>query len=568
MRINEPTTNHEIEVPDGQPLVSRTDPGGRIVFANKAFVDISGFTLDELTGQPHSVVRHPHMPPQAFANLWSTIKAGRPWEGLVKNRAKNGDFYWVRANVTPAVQNGNVTGYVSIRSKPTRQQVAEAETVYARLRQGKDAGIGLRDGQIVPTGFTSTCAVIAASVSGRLALMGATGIATLLLSGFLSWQTLGFEAALPHLAIAAAGSALVAGTSLLVRGAVNQPLRDVGNALTVIAGNDLASEIVIPSAREFWPIARHLRAMRAVLNVATHERVEAELKALTGRREAALAMAQTVETQVNDSMTRIAAAAGTMTNQADAMAALTGSVSGNAISVSDAAAAALGNAQAVGAASEELSASIQEISRQVMRASDITQHAVRDGDEARSRIHALSGAVERIGDVVRLIHAIAEQTNLLALNATIEAARAGEAGRGFSVVASEVKGLAGQTARSTEEISRQIAAIQEATKGAVAVVEDLSRSIQEIAHVSSGIAAAVEEQASATREIARNVLESSMSAQAVSDRIAEVSRDAQVSGQQADGVRTGAATVAETITGFRTTLLDTIHAATAEASAA
>jgi aerotaxis receptor len=111
MRMNLPVTLHEIELPDGEPLVSRTDTGGRIVFANQVFMDVCGFSNEELVGAPHSIVRHPDMPKAAFANLWATIKAGRPWEGLVKNRTKNGDFYWVQANVTPTMQDGEITGY-------------------------------------------------------------------------------------------------------------------------------------------------------------------------------------------------------------------------------------------------------------------------------------------------------------------------------------------------------------------------------------------------------------------------------------------------------------------------
>src|SRR3954470_6773251 len=133
MRINEPVTTREVEVPAGRPLVSRTDIGGRITFANQDFVDISGYTLDELVGAPHNIVRHPDMPRQAFGNLWATIKAGRPWEGLVKNRTKAGDFYWVRANVTPEIIDGKVIGFVSIRSKPTREQIRRAADAYAAI---------------------------------------------------------------------------------------------------------------------------------------------------------------------------------------------------------------------------------------------------------------------------------------------------------------------------------------------------------------------------------------------------------------------------------------------------
>ncbi len=110
MRMNTPVTDHEVEMPEGQILVSRTDPDSNIVFANQPFIDISGFSTAELINQPHNLVRHPDMPKEAFANLWDTVKAGRPWDGLVKNRRKDGGFYWVNANVTPTIENGQTTG--------------------------------------------------------------------------------------------------------------------------------------------------------------------------------------------------------------------------------------------------------------------------------------------------------------------------------------------------------------------------------------------------------------------------------------------------------------------------
>ncbi len=161
--LNEPITNHEVDFPADQPLVSRTDTGGRITFVNRAFIEVSGFAQEELIGSPHNLVRHPHMPKAAFADLWATLKAGRPWEGLVKNRTKKGDFYWVRANATPIVADGKATGYISIRAKPTRAQVAEAEAAYKKLSAGTAKDIGLRDGQIVRRGPYATLSRIYAS---------------------------------------------------------------------------------------------------------------------------------------------------------------------------------------------------------------------------------------------------------------------------------------------------------------------------------------------------------------------------------------------------------------------
>jgi methyl-accepting chemotaxis protein len=134
LRTNLPVTNVEYRLDDDALIVSKTDPKGKLVYFNKQFVDASGFTEAELMGQPHNIVRHPEMPPEAFDDLWTTVKAGMPWSGAVKNRRKNGDFYWVRASVTPIWENGEIAGYMSIRTKLPAAQRAEAEKVYGLIR--------------------------------------------------------------------------------------------------------------------------------------------------------------------------------------------------------------------------------------------------------------------------------------------------------------------------------------------------------------------------------------------------------------------------------------------------
>ncbi len=191
MRVNEPITSHEIEVPDSEPLVSRTDAGGRIVFVNRTFIAISGYSEEELLGKPHNIVRHPHMPPAAFENLWSTIKAGRSWDGLVRNRTKSGDFYWVRANVTPVVEDGKVTGYISIRSKPTGAQVAKATRAYAALREGSAPTMALRDGELVERTWRSRFADVKNSVIGRLAAVAAAAMLLVVTVGWLGFSGMG-----------------------------------------------------------------------------------------------------------------------------------------------------------------------------------------------------------------------------------------------------------------------------------------------------------------------------------------------------------------------------------------
>jgi methyl-accepting chemotaxis protein/aerotaxis receptor len=169
MRLNEPITQREIEMKEGEALVSKTDTGGRITFVNRAFVDISGFSEAELIGQPHNLVRHPHMPKEAFADLWATIKSGAAWEGLVKNRTKTGDFYWVRANVTPITDNGAVIGYMSVRSKPSRQEVAAAERLYEDFRNGRQGRQVINNGRVVETGALASARRLTSSVVARVA---------------------------------------------------------------------------------------------------------------------------------------------------------------------------------------------------------------------------------------------------------------------------------------------------------------------------------------------------------------------------------------------------------------
>ncbi|WP_341648345.1 PAS domain-containing protein [Thauera humireducens] len=150
MRINMPVTQRNHPVPEGTTIVTRTDAKGRIEYANDAFVSISGFTREELLGQPHNLVRHPDMPAEAFRDMWATLKRGRPWSGLVKNRRKDGDHYWVRANANPLPGGG----YHSVRTAPAAQEIAAAEALYARMRQ--DASLALHEGSVIRRGTLAT----------------------------------------------------------------------------------------------------------------------------------------------------------------------------------------------------------------------------------------------------------------------------------------------------------------------------------------------------------------------------------------------------------------------------
>ncbi|WP_287811026.1 PAS domain-containing methyl-accepting chemotaxis protein, partial [Pseudomonas sp.] len=187
MRMNLPVTSTERTFSSEQRLISTTDLNSHITYCNDAFVSISGFTYEELVGKPHNLVRHPDMPASVFAQMWDTIKTGKPWMGIVKNRAKNGDFYWVSAYVTAIYENGRISGFESVRSLPTREQIRRAEALYARLRAGKSAvSPGVRLGKMFQRGWPILAAA-AVSVLSHFLLDGYLALAVVLLSLVGAW---------------------------------------------------------------------------------------------------------------------------------------------------------------------------------------------------------------------------------------------------------------------------------------------------------------------------------------------------------------------------------------------
>jgi len=252
----------------------------------------------------------------------------------------------------------------------------------------------------------------------------------------------------------------------------------------------------------------------------------------------------TIVANVSASAVQLEAAAGTLTRTAET----TQSLSSQAAGASEQASS---NMQSVASATEELSASVDEIGRQVQESNRIAEAAVHQAEQTDGRIGKLSRAAQEIGDVVKLITAIAEQTNLLALNATIEAARAGEAGRGFAVVASEVKSLASQTAKATDEISSHIAGMQGATQESVAAIKEIGGTIAQISTIASTIASAVEEQGSATQEIARSVQTVAQGTHEAAANILEVNRGAAETGSASGNVLESARTLSSESTRLR-----------------
>jgi methyl-accepting chemotaxis protein len=319
---------------------------------------------------------------------------------------------------------------------------------------------------------------------------------------------------------------LIALISALVARGILRPLHRIGEDMRRVADGDTDREIAYRTDRsEFGDLARAVQVFKdstARVRAMERDQHEAQIQAQIERKQTLLLMAHSFETSVMGQVERVSAQSAAMQGTSEAMARAAERVTDQVSQVADAGRQVTANVQTVAAATEELSASIAEISRQVGAAAQVSAAASDRTAETNAMVEGLAQAATRIGDVIGLINDIASQTNLLALNATIEAARAGEAGKGFAVVAGEVKTLANQTARATEEISTQIAAIQTETRRSVEAIHSIGTVIDQVRQISAGIAAAVEQQGAATHEIARNVQQAASGTESVSVQIAAI----------------------------------------------
>ena len=659
MRNNQPVTQREQPYPKGRVIISHTDIKGRITHANDAFFDISGFTREELIGQAHNIVRHPDMPSEAYRDLWSTVQQGRPWTGIVKNRCKNGDHYWVRAYVTPMPDG---SGYMSVRTEASRDEIKAADALYARMRDR--AGIRLLDGQVLQSGLTglihrinlqlriSHRLWIAFLISMLLAMVGA-GIA-LSTQGMLSERFANYLSQ-DQARLLAYGEMYAQGlqTGQAIRNIILDPAnpkahsnlkaaeKDFATALQTARGlaRDDAEAALLTALEQQWakdvaskarirelasgsqqadamtllnkeetPLWRAIKdvilkqreAARTASEAAAHQvltdaqsgrafsqgavalaflvgllLIWATLsyvsRHLTNARNCIHAIAdggdlsRPIPVSRYDEIGEIMVQLAMMRNKlheliADLVEKIS-SLGQSSNGLSEAAKASANtsiaqaeSATAMASAVDQLSVSFEQMrdrahdsqtlsetssktategGRIIHSTADEMAHIAEAVKSAASSIRSLEEYSGQISSIVLSIRDIADQTNLLALNAAIEAARAGEQGRGFAVVADEVRKLAERTAHSTQEIGGMIVNLQNGTRDAAQEME------AGVIRVSDGVELA-RRAGEAITQIRTSAEASALAVNDITHALSEQSRATRELAQRIEGIAEGA----------------------------
>jgi len=470
-------SQNEVPFPVGEVIISKTDTKGIITYCNDEFEKISGFTRAELIGKSHNIVRHPDMPPQAFAWLWDTLKQGLPWRGMVKNRCKNGDHYWVRATVAPIIENNKLTGYVSVRQPPTRAQISAAEALYRKLNQS-GAKVVSRYERFK---FRNWPINYKLSLFVQSALLVIFGLQQEYLSPIMSQVALQIF--------------MFFFLAFCVNKLVNERLRTISASMKEDIRLSLEGEIDIDGRDEVGELMCSIQSMRTFLRTMVDE-ISSPVTQIRDRIKDLDIRVSTVATNAMTEQDHIQAIAATMEEYSQSVA-----------EVASMAADSLVDAKAM----QQI---VEENNRNMEQSISATTKVAGTVQSSSKTIFDLGVSIQKVGLIAQSIKKIADQTNLLSLNAAIEAARAGEQGRGFAVVADEVRKLAERTADCTKDITSTIEEINtisdaavKSMQGAVSEVETgiaLIRKngdgLKEIMTATVSVSGRVEHIASASRE--------------------------------------------------------------------
>ncbi|MGB1237112.1 MAG: methyl-accepting chemotaxis protein [Pseudomonadales bacterium] len=437
MKVNLPVSGREVAVSDSQTIISMTDLKGAITYVNQDFIAISGFSEDELLGVNHNIVRHPDMPAAAYKDLWQTVKAGEPWRGIVKNRCKNGDHYWVEAFVTPIYTAGEISGYQSVRSSATAAQIKAASTLYTKLNESK--------AQVLPKQRDWKLRI---SQQFHLLQLGWLALSC----GFI-YQL--FSMGRSDIALSAA--LLVAGLylsgCLWVRAHVIKPLRHLASLSKSLANGDLYVKVAVDKPGALGDVQLSLDMIRGRLR-AVIGRIQEASTGMVGATDQLLQMGERTSERMNSQMGEIEQSAAAI----EEMSATVAEVSANTDEAARAAQEARASTHSGTAVVDSVEHNIYSLSQEI--------------EGVQREIDMLHSDSQAVGAILEVIRSVAEQTNLLALNAAIEAARAGEQGLGFAVVADEVRALAQRVQSSTDDIQQLIEQLQRRARGAVSLMQE------------------------------------------------------------------------------------------------
>jgi len=465
MKINEPVTQNEVKLSEHSVIISTTDTKGQITSINDEFIQISGFTEEELLNKNHNIVRHPDMPTAAFQDLWDSVKANKPWLGIVKNRCKNGDYYWVKAYVAAIVEDGETIGYQSVRKKASDKEIQRAEKLYQGLNKQKKSA------------FKSI------SVTQTFILMIVLSCSAVGIGYYLSLSE-------NQPLYSYAGLAVGAMVGWLISMTVISPINKSAERSRQMIHNPIAQHIITGQNNEFGQILLSMDLQQNKLETLRYRASHA-----TNQLEDS---AEQTSNSVDSIMTSINHERDEINQVVTAINEMTSTVEGVSKNITDTATSA-----------QEAKKEVTNINQQISETIGIISNLETDMQGSAEVIHRLADNSQNIGAVLDVIQNIAEQTNLLALNAAIEAARAGEAGRGFAVVADEVRILATRTAESTQEIEKIIEQIQNAAKDAVSAIdvakqraEDSFSCVENTAESIGGVTQAVHEIESVSNQIA------------------------------------------------------------------